>query len=83
MEEQNYSLPIMERLEIRESAFTKYEREDLAIEALLYQTGYITIKKQKGALYHLSYPNQEVKNSFTDYLYQKMVRTKNANIKNM
>jgi len=41
--------------------------------ALLFQTGYLTIKEIKKIsrtqnIYRLSYPNEEVKESFLDYL---------------
>lgn len=82
IKERSYPVPIMEQLEIRESAFSQYEIEDLSLEALLFQTGYLTIKGRVGRLFRLGYPNQEVKNSFTDYLYDKMVKTRDPNIKN-
>ena len=40
----NYDLEILENLTLSETGFSAYEVETLAIEPLLYQTGYITIK---------------------------------------
>jgi hypothetical protein len=41
---------------------------NIDLDALLLQTGYLTIKKieqnRNGDIYHLSYPNQEVKQAF-------------------
>lgn len=82
IKEQNYPVPMLEQLEIRESVITQYDIENLTLEPLLFQTGYLTIKGQIGRLFRLSYPNQEVKNSFTDYLYETMVKTGDSNIKN-
>ena len=44
--------------------------ENISLEALLYQTGYLTIKKynEQFSLYHLGLPNMEVKKGFFEYL---------------
>ncbi len=60
-----YDVPEMENMRIDMDAFNSYEPEDLKIEALLYQTGYLTIKeKETEDIYVLSYPNYEIKRSF-------------------
>ena len=55
-------------MEIDESMFTSFEIDNLKLEAVLFQTGYITIKDIKDRFYLLDYPNQEVKNSFLKHL---------------
>jgi len=68
LREKNYYLPEIEGMEIDESMFTSFEIDNLKLEAVLFQTGYITIKDIKDRFYLLDYPNQEVKNSFLKHL---------------
>lgn len=44
--------------------------DNISVEALLYQTGYLTIKNYNDqfSLYYLSIPNEEVKKGFFEYL---------------
>jgi len=51
-----------------------YELENLRPEALLFQTGYVTIKDVDEILYTLSYPNHEVKISFLQHLFASFTR---------
>jgi len=55
-----------------EALVSKFEVEDISAEALLFQTGYLTItdeiRKGHRTLYRLDYPNQEVKLSLNDHL---------------
>ena len=57
-------------IKVGETAFDSFDLEHLNIEALLFQTGYLTIKEYdaKRRLYVLGYPNQEVKESMLEYL---------------
>ena len=68
LKEKKYYLPEIEGMEIDESMFTGFEIDNLKLEAVLFQTGYITIKDIKDRFYLLGYPNQEVKNSFLKHL---------------
>ena len=47
-----------------------FESEELPLESLLYQTGYLTIvhSDQEEDLYRLGYPNPEVEVSFKKYI---------------
>jgi hypothetical protein len=71
--ENNYPIIDIESLLVDEQSFTTYDIDQLKIESLLFQTGYITIKKYDGVLFKLGYPNQEVKQSFIKFLYQRCV----------
>ncbi len=55
-----------------ESLVTKFEVEDLSAEALLFQTGYLTITDERQqahrTVYRLDSPNQEVRLSLNDAL---------------
>jgi len=70
MKENNYNLMNLESLKLNAAAFSTYEVENLIPEPLLFQTGYLTIKdyNEKGDIYTLSYPNNEVKNAFITFL---------------
>lgn len=59
-----------EQLEVSEYAFDSFELDRISPTTLLFQTGYLTIKHydEKFDLYHLSYPNKEVKQSLINYL---------------
>jgi ATP-dependent exoDNAse (exonuclease V) beta subunit len=43
--------------------------DHLKPEALLFQTGYVTIKDIRGRLYTFDYPNREVKSAFLETLF--------------
>ena len=72
----------MEKLELDESSFSTYEIENLRIEALLFQTGYLTIADHNEYFYTLDYPNQEVKSSFMKNLYNRFAEIKSLRTKN-
>ena len=68
LKEKRYDLPTVEDLEVSRSIFTTFEIDRLNPEALLFQTGYLTIKDVDGRLYTLGYPNREVRTAFTESL---------------
>jgi len=76
-----YSIPEMENLQLDEDSFTTYDLENLRLEALLFQTGYITITDYDEIFYRLGFPNQEVKTSFTKYLYSELVEIRSPSLK--
>ena len=51
---------------------SKFDVDDIATEALLFQTGYLTIADERNlggkTLYRLRYPNREVKQSLNEHL---------------
>ena len=64
----NYNLPEIEGLQVGQAIFDNYDLERLSPEALMFQTGYLTITDLKNYVYTLDYPNQEVKSAFTESL---------------
>jgi hypothetical protein len=62
-----------ENLPVKSYIFDCYDIENMNIAALLFQTGYLTIKQisieDREETYHLSYPNKEVRDSFLTYLF--------------
>ncbi len=71
LKEQNYNIPTLEKIEMRDFQFSTYDIDNLVPEAVMFQTGYLTIKDYDPImqLYTLSYPNKEVKNSFMGHSY--------------
>ncbi len=57
---------------------SKFDVDDIATEALLFQTGYLTITEEENLggepLYQLSYPNREVRQSLNRSLLRYLVR---------
>ncbi len=55
---------------------SKFDVGDIATEALLFQTGYLTISGEENlggkTLYRLGYPNREVKQSLNEHLLRSM-----------
>lgn len=60
-----------EELEVTEQFFDKFDIADINTSLLLFQDGYLTIKKQKGETYVLSYPNREVEEAFLTWVRRK------------
>ena len=69
-----------ENLKVGSYTFDSYDIEKIDIAALLFQTGYLTIKEitaqsiTKAKSYRLSYPNKEVRDSFLTYLLAEFNR---------
>ncbi|MEA1972986.1 MAG: AAA family ATPase, partial [Candidatus Cloacimonadota bacterium] len=70
LQQNKYDITRFEDLQLNSFAFSNYEIENIRVEPLLYQTGYLTIKdyNQEADIYTLSYPNQEVNIAFIRYL---------------
>ncbi|QTA81533.1 AAA ATPase-like domain-containing protein [Desulfonema limicola] len=69
LKDTDFPVAKIENLELDKQIFSVYDLERLQPEALLFQTGYITIKDvYEDELYAFCYPNQEVKISFLKYL---------------
>ena len=68
----------IEAKEVDDTFFQKFDIENLDLHGLLFQTGYLTIKKteQFGFLsfYSLGYPNEEVRQAFTKNLLEAFTR---------
>jgi hypothetical protein len=64
-------LPKLENLKVGEELLSNLDIDNIDVENLLFQTGYLTIKdvieESTERIYILSYPNFEVKKSFNSY----------------
>lgn len=59
----------LEKVEVGATIFESYNIENLETRSLLFQTGYLTIKEiDEYGLYHLGYPNNEVRNAMFSHL---------------
>lgn len=70
IEQNNYHIPQLENLKVSKSLIDSYNIEDIQLEPILFQAGYLTIKEAEftdfGAEYVLGFPNHEVRISFHD-----------------
>jgi hypothetical protein len=68
LKNKNYELPYLNKLYYTSDILDKFDLEYISIEALMFQTGYLTIKEVKTIeseeMYILDYPNKEVRQSF-------------------
>ena len=72
-----FSTPDMERMGGTNALLSAFDVDRIAIEALLFQTGYLTIvgqEQRRGRPYYrLGYPNREVRQSLNESLLQAML----------
>ncbi|MBC7475722.1 MAG: AAA family ATPase, partial [Candidatus Sericytochromatia bacterium] len=73
LKEKNIDIKSLENYEASEEILDSFEIEDIDVESLLFQTGYLTIKKIEEKhlgyrKYFLNYPNLEVKESFLNII---------------
>jgi hypothetical protein len=75
LKERSYLIPDLEHLFVSKDFLIAYELEELRVEALLFQRGYLTIKEYDGREFmRLRYPNQEVKRSFSGILLERLYK---------
>lgn len=72
MRKKSYQISEIEQTEVGENIFDSYDIDNIDINFLLFQTGYLTIKKiekfGEDYLYNLGSPNHEVKESLLNYI---------------
>ena len=73
IKQNNYHLPYLADLWINSSLIDSFDIENIKLEPILFQSGYLSIKKVKenkrgGYSYLLDFPNKEVRLSFHDIL---------------
>lgn len=70
--EQPYNLAEFENLEVGAEILESFDIENISFETVMFQSGYLTIKKLEyfgsNLIYTLAFPNLEVKKSFNDYI---------------
>jgi len=79
IEKNNYFLPKLSNLIVGEEIVNSFDIENLNLEVIMYQAGYLTIDKviidedEEFVEYRLYFPNKEVKISFNDYILTYLV----------
>ncbi len=70
--EQSYNLATFENLLVGEELLESFDIENLSLETVMFQSGYLTIRDTErlgnDQFYYLGFPNIEVKKSFNDYI---------------
>jgi hypothetical protein len=75
IKEKEYDISELENKIVKKNILEKFDIEEIRIEVLMYQTGYLTIKevyekevyeKEYGQEYKLGYPNKEIRISFNE-----------------
>ncbi len=73
----NYFIPRLNKLRVNESLLNSFDIQNLNLETILFQSGYLTIKRlipsATGIRYELGFPNKEVQISFNDAILQSMI----------
>jgi len=77
LKEKNYFLPNLEDIAISESDLGSFDVDDIKIETLLFQTGYLTIKEVKTIfnqrIFQLTYPNLEVRTALNENIFKYLL----------
>ncbi|MGM0518488.1 MAG: AAA family ATPase [Campylobacterota bacterium] len=78
IKKKNYFLPALTDLKVDEKLLNSFDIENLDLEVILYQSGYLTIDKVETTLfgtqqYNLKLPNKEVRQSFADYIIYYLI----------
>ncbi len=78
-----YSAIKMEHIEVSEEEMGTFDVDNILLEILLFQTGYLTIKEKIRNLddisYTLCYPNKEVKKSLTQTILHSLLNPPHLN----
>ena len=86
MEQGKYHIPDIESFQAGEEIVGSFDIEDIALETLLFQTGYLTLTgcEQIGSFtqYDLGYPNLEVKSSLCNAILSRLSRDRLAKTRN-
>ena len=73
----SYFIPDLLNINVEKSLVNSFDIENLNLETILFQTGYLTIKRVirsgRGGRYELGFPNMEVQISFHEYILQSMI----------
>ena len=80
LKERDFFLPDLEAIEVDESAMSSFDIDDIRLEILLFQTGYLTIKEEKTIFNHrfytLTYPNLEVRSALNSAIFRQYLSDK-------
>ena len=84
LKKNQYFIPDFSSLLVGSITIDSFDIEDLNIETIMFQAGYLTIKeeihKRDKYLYTLDFPNKEVRMSFYDFILDKLADNKKETI---
>ena len=87
IEQNSYYIPQLDNLRVSEMLIDSYDVENMKIEPLLLQSGYLTVKEQielsYGVEYILGFPNKEVSISFNDQIALALTNSNTAENKGL
>ncbi len=69
----NLPTPRLDGMIGSESLLSAFDVDRISVEALLFQTGYLTIVGEEGGRYRLGYPNLEVRQSLGEALLEELL----------
>ena len=83
IKQNNYFLPNLSNLTVDEKLLESFDIENLDLEVILYQAGYLTIENVSTTIfetteYKLRIPNQEVKQSLNDHIIKEIFQDSNT-----
>ncbi len=77
LKEQRYYLPSLENIYMSETDLSSFDVDDIKIETLLFQTGYLTIQEVKTRfnqrMFKLGYPNLEVRTALNERIFRYLL----------
>jgi hypothetical protein len=78
IQKNHYFLPRLSNMMVDQKLLNSFDIERLDLEVILYQSGYLTIKKaienpRGGYKYELRIPNQEVRQSLSDFIIDMLI----------
>ena len=84
IEKNNYFLPNLANLVVGEQILDSFDIDNIELEVILYQAGYLTIEKAQelpfgGTEYKLKLPNVEVKHSLYDFIIDFLTKNNQPN----
>lgn len=77
LKQQKYYIPDLENIIVSEDELSSFDIDDIRLEVLLFQTGYLTIKKVhiffNQRRYELAYPNLEVRSALNNRIFKYLL----------
>jgi len=88
IEKNNYFLPKLSNLVVGKQLLDSFDIDNLDLEVILFQSGYLTIDKMiideyDDIEYHLKLPNLEVKKSFNSFIINSLFKDSSLQNKNL
>lgn len=78
IKKQNFFIPQINKIKIEEQRLNNIDIENMNIESILFQTGYLTIKSKEHTrnkiIYSLGFPNLEIETSFMEFLSNFLIK---------